>query len=86
LAGGSSLLWIGELRARCPELGLVVISVHDEGSVRRAAMAAGAGAFVVKRAISTELLPAVERVRAGRSDGASSRSQDKDLKMMTRKN
>jgi len=71
LAGGSSLLWLRELHARCPDVGVVVISVHDEESVRCEVMAEGASAFVVKRAISTELLPAIDRLRAGRSVGAS---------------
>jgi DNA-binding NarL/FixJ family response regulator len=37
--------------------------VHDEDAVRRAALAAGADAFVLKREIATNLLPAIERVR-----------------------
>jgi DNA-binding NarL/FixJ family response regulator len=65
LAQDSGLDWLQELRRRCPELKVIVISVHDEQSVRRAAMAAGADAFVVKRDIATDLLTAVERVRGG---------------------
>ena len=51
------------VRQRCPGLKVVALSVHDEEAVRLAAMAAGADAFVLKRAIATDLLPAVERVR-----------------------
>ena len=43
---------------------LVVLSVHDEPSVRRAAMDAGADGFVLTRAIATDLLPTVEAVLA----------------------
>jgi DNA-binding NarL/FixJ family response regulator len=42
---------------------VVVLSVHDEESVRRAAMDAGADAYVLKRAIGTDLLPAIEAVQ-----------------------
>ncbi len=50
---------------------MIVLSVHDEQSVRRAAMEAGADAFVVKRAIATDLLPAVALVWASPNVGAS---------------
>lgn len=66
LARGSGLGWLRELRQRCPDLKVIVVSVHDEQAVRRAAMEAGADAFVLKRAIATDLLTAVELVREGR--------------------
>ncbi len=62
LARGCDLDWLRTVRERSPGLRIVVISVHDEASVRRAAMDAGADAFVLKRAIATDLLPTVERV------------------------
>ena len=65
LAQDSGLGWLRALRRRCPEVKVVVLSVHDEQSVRRAAMDAGADAFVLKRAIATDLLDAVEAVRGG---------------------
>ena len=55
------------LRSRCPQLKLIVLSVHDEPSVCRSALEAGADAFVLKRAIATDLLPAIDAVQAGRS-------------------
>ena len=64
LAHDRGLGWLQELRQRCPDLELIVLSVHDEQSVRRAAMAAGADAFVVKRAIATDLLAAIDAVRS----------------------
>ena len=54
LAQNGSLDWLQELRSRCPELKVIVISVHDEQSVRRAVMKAGADAFVLKRAIASD--------------------------------
>ena len=67
LARDSGLGWLPALRQRCPDVKVIVLSVHDEQSVRRAAMDAGADAFVLKRAIATDLLDAVESVRAGGS-------------------
>ena len=60
LAQDRGLGWLQTLRERCPDLKMVVISIHDEPSVRRAAVEAGADAFVLKRAIAPDLLPAVE--------------------------
>jgi len=67
LARDSGLGWLRELRQRCPDLKVIVLSVHDEQSVRSAAIEAGADAFVLKRAIATDLLPAVDAVRRGQS-------------------
>jgi DNA-binding NarL/FixJ family response regulator len=67
LARNNGLGWLRTLRQRCPEVKVIVISVHDEESVRRAAMEAGADSFVLKRAIATDLLDAVEFVRGGGS-------------------
>ena len=67
LARDSGLGWLRALRHRCPDLKVIVLSVHDEQSVYRAAMEAGADAFVLKRSIATDLLPAVDTVRGGQS-------------------
>src|SRR5262245_38525581 len=62
LARDRSLRWLERLRQRHPEMKLVVLSVHDEPTVRRAAMDAGADGFVLTRAIATDLLPVLEAV------------------------
>ena len=67
LARDSGLGWLRALRQRCPDLKVIVLSVHDEPCVRSAAMEAGADAFVLKRAIATDLLPAIEAVRSNTS-------------------
>ena len=67
LARDSGLGWLRAVRRRCPDLKIIVLSVHDEESVRSAALAAGADAFVLKRAIVTDLLPAIEAARSSRS-------------------
>jgi DNA-binding NarL/FixJ family response regulator len=72
LSRSGSLGWLQALRTRCPELKVVVLSVHDEQSVRRAVIEAGADAFVLKRAIASDLLNAVDAVRRSRSVEVSS--------------
>jgi DNA-binding NarL/FixJ family response regulator len=64
--------WLREVRQRSPEVGLVVLSVHDEQSVRRAVMEAGADAFVLRQAIATDLLDAVADALEARSDARES--------------
>ncbi len=64
----SCLDWQRAVRQVCPGLKVIVLSVHDEQSVRRAAMNAGADAFVLRRAIATDLLPAAARARATAED------------------
>jgi DNA-binding NarL/FixJ family response regulator len=62
LAQDGSLLWLRELRKRCPNIILIALSVHDEPSVYRTATETGCDGFVLKRAIAAELLPSVERL------------------------
>ncbi len=59
------LEWLRALRERCLGTKVVVLSVHDEESVRQAAIEAGADAFVLKRSLATDLLPAIARLRGG---------------------
>jgi two-component system secretion response regulator SsrB len=70
LARDSSLGWLRAVRQSSPDLKVIVLSVHDEQAVRNAVMAAGADAFVLKRAIATDLMPAIEAVREGREAAA----------------
>lgn len=65
LAQSDGLSWLKEVRRRNPELVVIVLSVHDEETVRRAALAAGADAVVLKRSIVTDLLPAIARAGGG---------------------
>jgi DNA-binding NarL/FixJ family response regulator len=69
LAPERNLEWIRAIRQRCPNLRVIVISIHDAESVRLAALEAGADAFVLKRTIVTDLLPAVDLVRQTRNAG-----------------
>ena len=63
LARERGLGWLRTIRESCPELKIIALSVHDERSVRRAAMEAGVNAFVLKRDVATDLMAAVDRVR-----------------------
>ena len=47
---------------RSPHTRVVMVSGYDDSSHRSAATKAGARAFVSKRAVSRELIPAIERV------------------------
>jgi two-component system nitrate/nitrite response regulator NarL len=56
---------VRRLRGRFPEMKVIIVSVHDQSSVGRSVLEAGADGFVVKRAIATELLAATDAVLAG---------------------
>lgn len=60
--------WLRALRAQCPDLKVIALSVHDEANVRRAALDAGADAFVLKRAIASDLLTVVDAMLGQRKD------------------
>jgi DNA-binding NarL/FixJ family response regulator len=61
-AQGDLATVLAEIVQRSPGSKIVVLTVHDEPSVARAAVRAGAHGVVVKRSIATDLLP-----RGGRS-------------------
>jgi len=61
-AGGNWLHVLRTLRERSPSSKVVVLSMYDELSVVRAALGAGANGFVLKRAIATDMLDAIEAV------------------------
>jgi DNA-binding NarL/FixJ family response regulator len=64
--GEQGLGLVRQLRARFPQLKLVVVGVHDDAGVRQSILDAGASGFVPRRAVATGLLPAVDAVLAGR--------------------
>jgi two-component system secretion response regulator SsrB len=66
LAQGDIAVLLHAIRERAPAAKLLLLSVHDEPAVAAAAFAAGADGLVLKRAIATDLLPAVDALRAGR--------------------
>jgi DNA-binding NarL/FixJ family response regulator len=52
---------LSRLRTVMPHVGIVVLSMLEADSYRRAVLEAGAAAFVVKSKINTDLLPAIRR-------------------------
>jgi DNA-binding NarL/FixJ family response regulator len=65
LAGGHKACPVERLLTSLPHLRVVVLSSHDESAVADRSMAAGAAGFVLKRAVGTDLLPAVRAAIAG---------------------
>jgi DNA-binding NarL/FixJ family response regulator len=61
--GGLQLL--RTLRSSCPAMKVIVLSMHDDPAVVRSVLEAGVDGYVLKRAIATDLLPAVDSVLAG---------------------
>jgi len=66
VTGGSGFGWLGRLLGHSPESKVIVLSVHDEPTVVQSALEAGASGFVLKRAIASDLLNAVDAVLAGK--------------------
>ncbi len=56
-----------ELHRTLPEIPVVVLSQHDLYWAIQEALNAGAAAYIVKSAVSKELIPALERIRNGES-------------------
>lgn len=50
------------LKARWPNVAVVIITVHDDEVYRRTALAAGAAAFLVKKTLGIDLWPTLLRV------------------------
>ena len=65
LSGGDLHGLLQRIGARAPSAKVLLLSVHDERTVADAAFAAGANAFVLKRCLTTDLLPAVDALLAG---------------------
>ena len=65
LSRGNAIDFVRRLRGRFPDMRLIVVSVHDQPSVSRSVVEAGADAFVGKGAIATDLLAAADAVLAG---------------------
>lgn len=69
LSEGDVIGLLGRIAERSPDSKILVLSVHDEPTVAQAAFAAGAHAVVLKRALATDLLPAVDALqKAGPTD------------------
>jgi DNA-binding NarL/FixJ family response regulator len=65
-AAGNLSGLMSELRGQAPAAKHLLLSVHDEPSVVAAAIGAGADGMVLKRAIGSDLMPAIDALLAGR--------------------
>ena len=65
LAEGDIADLLHSIHDRAPAARVLLLSAHDEPTVVKAALAAGADGLVLSRAIATDLLPAVDALLAG---------------------
>jgi DNA-binding NarL/FixJ family response regulator len=63
-----------QLKARWPEVAVIIITVHDDEVYRRTALAAGAEAFLVKKTLGVDLWPTLERVTEKAQGGRASQA------------
>ncbi len=56
-----------EIRARCPDTEIVILSMHEGEDYLREALRAGAAGYVLKRAAAKELVGAIQAVQRGES-------------------
>ena len=56
-----------QLKDKCPDLKIIILSVHDEKTVVSDIMVSGVSGFVLKRSAASDLIPAVEKVFGGKT-------------------
>ena len=66
LAGGDLCGLLARVTERAPGSKVLMLTLHDETTVAKAALAAGAQAVVLKSRLATDLLLAVDALREGR--------------------
>src|SRR5262249_45233484 len=64
---GGGLKALERRRQECPETRVLVLTMHEDPSYLRAALAAGGSGYVVKSAVDGELLAAIRSVAQGRT-------------------
>ena len=65
MPGGSGLEATAQLHARCPDVAVMVLSMHDKLEYVTQAMAAGARGYVLKDAPGKDIVMAIDSVMAG---------------------
>jgi DNA-binding NarL/FixJ family response regulator len=63
---GSPLELVSQLRARFPDMKVIIVGAHNVSSMSEAVLAAGADGYITKRSIATDLLSAADAVLAGK--------------------
>lgn len=62
---GDGLSILGELRTRAPGTRIVVLTMHDDAAYLQRAVRAGAAGYVLKKAVDTELITAIQAALRG---------------------
>jgi DNA-binding NarL/FixJ family response regulator len=65
LPGMNGIKCVAGLKTRLPELSVLMLTRHDDSDLVFDALRAGANGYLLKKMISTELIPAIEQVQAG---------------------
>ncbi len=73
LPGLMGLFCVARLRALCPEVGIIVLTLQNQPDYRKSAFEAGADDFIQKDDVFTDLVPAIERIVKVRSQNAEER-------------
>lgn len=63
----SGIAIVGKLLAQAPQTRVLVLTMHNDAALVRAALGAGARGYVVKTAADTELITAIRSVARGRT-------------------
>lgn len=66
LERGSGLELIKDVRASCPEVKVLVLSMHEEGVYAERALRAGARGYLTKRETTQKVIAAIRQVLAGK--------------------
>jgi DNA-binding NarL/FixJ family response regulator len=56
-----------DIRRECPDVKVIVLTMHDDEAYVRLARLAGASGFVLKKSLATELIQAIRDAQAGRT-------------------
>ena len=67
MPGGGGLKILERLGQACPQTRVLVLTMHEDPSYLRAALAAGATGYVAKSAVDGELLTAIRSIAQGRT-------------------
>ena len=67
MPGGGGLKILERLRQACPQTRVLVLTMHEDPSYLRAALATGALGYVAKSAVDGDLLAAIRSVAQGRT-------------------
>jgi DNA-binding NarL/FixJ family response regulator len=57
---------IHEIKARCPDVKILVLTMHKESEYLRQAISAGADGYLLKEDADVELFSAIEKIRKGK--------------------